>query len=309
MSVLAFLEAHSKAKAAEPPPPPPIETVRLANGSVLMGRVLSRADGKIRVLVDGVGEVIVDSTAVAADAPSHRMAGTPSPWSGSLSTGVLYVSEIAPGIVGTNLGVEITSTIARALPRGRITLDGTLGYSRVEPVAATIDNWGLTLGFRHDLRGRFLVLATDVYEVNRVQYLKYRSTTLAGIGYSILKSPSLSLIAAPGLGYSKSEQTAYGRILSFGNRQPPGVEGVAWGIHDMSMIQLAPTIMLEQQLLWLSSVDHGRFRQAQLDMRLTGAVTSHVKMLIVYGMQYDSSMPSPVRKTIQSLNSGIQLGF
>jgi len=279
--------------------------VRLTNGSVLVGRIVSRAEGKVHVLVDGVGEVVVDSAAVAPGAPAKA----PSPWSGSLSAGVLYVSDIAPGIVGTNLGVEITSSIARALPHGGLTLDGTLGYSRVEPVAATIDQWGLTLGFKHDLPGRFLTLARTRYEVNRVQFLRYRSTTLGGVGYEIVKHPKITLNAAPGLGYSKSEQTPYGRILSFGNRQPPSVEGVAWGAHNMLMVQLTPTVTLQQDLLWLSSLEDGKFRQAQLDVRLTGTVTSHLKMLIVYALQYDSSMPAPVRQTLQSLNSGVQLGF
>ena len=120
-------------------------------------------------------------------------------------------------------------------------------------MAATIDQWALTLGGRHDLPGRFLLLGMTRYEANRVQYLQYRSTTLAGLGYSVLKSPKWNLIVAPGLGYSKSEQTPYGRILSFGNRQTPSVEGTAWGAHDTLMAQLGPTIMLQQNLIWLSA--------------------------------------------------------
>lgn len=211
--------------------------------------------------------------------------------------------------MGSNLGVELKSRVGRAFPHATVTLDGNLGYSRVEPSAATIDQWGLTLGSRHELPRRFMVLATTSYEVDRVQYLQYRSITLAGIGYSILKMPRATLIVAPGIGYSKSEQTAYGRVLSFGNRQPPSVEGMAWGAHDMLMLQLAPTIMLEQQSLWLTAMENGAFRQAQFDVRLSGAVTRHLKMLIVYSGQYDSSMPAPVRKTVQSLNPGIQLEF
>lgn len=303
------LWGHAEAATPEAQSPPPIETVRLTNGSVLVGRVTSRSGGRLRVLVDGMGEVVVDSAAVAPMATPMTMPGAASPWSGTLSAGVLYVSEIAPGIVGTNIGVEITSRIARTFHLGTVTLDGTLGYSRVEPVTATIDQWGLTLGSRHNLPGRFLLLATTRYEVNRVQYLQYRSTTLAGVGYSVFKFPKLNLIVAPGVGYSKSEQTPYGRILSFGNRQPPSVEGVAWGAHDMLMAQLTPAVMLQQDLIWLSAWGDSRFRQMQLDVRLTGAVMNHVKMLIVFSRQYDSTMPAPVKRTVQSLNSGIQIEF
>lgn len=300
--------APAAAAEAPAPPPQPAETVRLKNGTVLMGHVVSAGAGQLRLLVEGVGEVVVDSAAVAPNAAPMAMPA-PSPWSGSLSAGVLYVSEIAPGIVGTNIGVEITSRLARNFRLGTVTLDGTLGYERVEPEVATIDKWGFTLGSRHDLPGAFLLLATTRYEVSRVQYLKYRSTTLGGVGYELVKLPKLSLIVAPGVGYAKSEQTPYGRLLSFGNRQPPSVEGVAWGVHDMLMAQLGSTVMLEQDLLWLTARGDPRVRQMQLDVRLSGAVTEHVKMLIVYSRQYDSSMPAPVRRSVQSLNSGVQLAF
>ena len=244
---------YAEAAAAEAPPPPPIGTVRLANGSVLVGRVTSMGEGKLHMLVDGVGEVVVDSAVVATIATPRTTPRAPSPWSATLSAGVVYVSEIATGIVGTNVGVQITSRIARTFHTGALTLDGTLGYARVEPFTATIDQWGLTLGSRRDLPARFLLLATTRYEVNRVSYLQYRSTTLGGLGFSILKSPKLSLIVAPGVGYSKSEQTELGRILSFAFRQPPSVEGVAWGAHDIFTAQLSPTVVLQEEMIWLTT--------------------------------------------------------
>jgi len=48
-----------------------------------------------------------------------------------------------------------------------------------------------------------------------VQYLQYRTTTIAGLGYFVVKSSRVSLFVAPGIGYGKSEQTALGRVLSF----------------------------------------------------------------------------------------------
>ena len=309
LALLGCLGRYAEAAAAEALPPQPIETVRLTNGSVLVGRVTSRSEGRLHILVDGLGEVVVDSAAVAPLATPLTTPRVASPWSGALSTSVVYVSQIAPGIVGANLGVAITSRIARTSRLGELSLDGTLGYTRVEPVAASVDQWGLTLGSRLNLPARFLLLATSRYEVNRVAYLQYRSTTLGGVGFSILKSPKLNLIVAPGAGYSKSEQTAIGRILSFAYRQPPSVEGVAWGAHDIVTAQLSPTVTLQQDMIWLFARGDSRFRQMQLDVRLTGAVTNHLKMLIVFTQQYDSSMPTPIEKAIRSLNSGIQLEF
>ena len=84
------------------PPAPAVETVRLTNGSVLVGRITSRGEGRLHVLVEGVGEVVVDSLAVAPATPPMAMPGAPPAWSGNLSVGALYVSEIAPGVVGAS---------------------------------------------------------------------------------------------------------------------------------------------------------------------------------------------------------------
>jgi hypothetical protein len=295
-------------------PAPPTDTIRLANGTVLLGHIASFSNAKVHILVDGMGEVTVDSSALIAAAPRQMgapsMAAPPhSPWSGTLSASGAYVSEVVPDLVGSALGVQVAATLARTTPTGAVTLDGALGYWRVEPDAAALDQWSLALGWRHDLAPRFPVLAKTSFDVNRVQTLKYRSTTLAGIGYAFVKQPRVTLTAAPGLGYARSEQTTRGRVLSFAGGKSPTVDGFAWGAHEMLMAQLTPTLGLQQNMLWLHGFSDASYRQLQLDARLTAMVMKHLGLLIVFTQQYDSSMPAPVSKTIRTLNPGIQLVF
>lgn len=91
-ALLGCLVGHSSSVAAEASPAAAPESVHLTNGSVLVGRVLSRAEGRIRMFVEGLGELTLDSALVVRGAPAHAMPATPSVWSGNLSAGVLYVS-------------------------------------------------------------------------------------------------------------------------------------------------------------------------------------------------------------------------
>jgi hypothetical protein len=292
---------------AQEPEASTIEVFRLANGTVLVGRLLSSVDGTVQIDVDGLGSVGVDSAAITSREPAPPPPAAPSAWSGSLSIGASYATAILPGVAETNIGLELTGSVARALSRGAVTLDGSLAYSRIKPAAATTDQWALILGGRQGFAPRLMVLGTSRMDVNHVWALRYRTTSLAGVGFQVLMRPRISLIVAPGLGYVKSEQTDLGRLYSFANGRAPGVDGSAWGFHEMLMIQLAPMLTFQQGATWVRGTQANPQTHLEMDARLTGMVTSHFGLLIVLTRSYDSSIPSPVKNTITILNSGMQL--
>jgi putative salt-induced outer membrane protein YdiY len=294
--------------AAQTPSPAPLEVIRLVGGSGLVGRVTSTGDGKIHMYVDGVGDVVIDSAAVASRSPVPPPAPPPSPWSGMLTGSMTHISTIAPGIAGSTLGAQVTLGVARSGARGAITLDGNLSYWRREPDSADVDLWGLSLGGRRMLTQRWVLLGRSKLDVNHVQFLQYRSTTLAGLGYFIVKSDRVSLLLAPGLGYGKSEQTAYGRVLSFAAGIPASVEGPITGVHDMLTVQLTPMLSFQQDMHYFWSLRASTpYRQAEFNARLLGMMTTHFGLSIAFTQQYDSSMPPPVNRTLRSLISGVQL--
>jgi len=183
-----------------------------------------------------------------------------------------------------------------------------LSYWRVEPTAAAVDLWSVTVGGRRMLAPRWVLMARSEFEVNRVQYLQYRSTTIGGLGYFVVKSGRVSLLVAPGLGYGKSEQTAIGRVLSFAAGIPPGVEGPITGVHDALNLQLTPMLSFQQDLHYFWGLRE-TFQQAQFNAKLLGMVTPHFGLSIAFKDVYDSSMPPPVERNLRSLVSGIQLKF
>jgi len=207
--------ACAQRAAAQTPPPAPLEVIRLANGSSLVGRVTSTEDGKIHMSVVGLGDVVIDAAAVASRSPAAPPPPPRSPWSGTATGSMTHVSTAVLGVAGSTLGAQLTGGVARTGPRGTVTLDGALSYWRVDPAAAAVNQKSLTLGGRWMLRPGWVLMGRSEFEVNRVQYLQYRTTTIAGLGYFVVKSSRVSLFVAPGIGYGKSEQTALGRVLSF----------------------------------------------------------------------------------------------
>jgi putative salt-induced outer membrane protein YdiY len=274
--------------------------------------VTAAGAGKIHVHVEGLGDVVIDSAAVASRSPvppPPSPPSPPSPWSGTLTGSVTHVSVIVPGLAGSTLGAQINGGVARATAHGALTLDGNLSYWRVEPAVAAANEWGLTLAGRRMLAPRWVLMGRSTYTENRVQYLKYRSTTLAGLGYYFVKTARVSLLVAPGVGYGKSEQTATGRVLSFAAGIPPGVEGAIVGVHDMLALQLTPALSFLQDMHYGWSAGGRAYRQADFNAKLLGMITKHFGLSIAFRDQYDTSMPAPVKRSLQSLVSGVQLKF
>jgi putative salt-induced outer membrane protein YdiY len=299
--------AYAHPAAAQTPSPTPLEVVRLVSGTSLVGRVTATRDGKVHMHVDGLGDVVLDSAAVASRSPVPAAPRPPSPWSGTLTPSVTHISTIAPGLAGSTLGAQVTLGVARTGARGGLTLEGNLSYWRREPDSADVDQWGLTLGGRRMLTPRVVLMGRSQFEVNHVQFLEYRSTTIAGLGYFVVKSDRVSVLVAPGLGYGKNEQTEYGRVLSFAAGVPAGVEGPITGVHEMLSLQLTPMLTFQQDMHYFWSLSDMPFRQADVNAKLVGMVSAHFGLSITYRQQYDSSMPPPVNRTLRSLISGVQV--
>src|SRR2546426_12168188 len=111
LSALIVL-GYSHSAAAQTPSPPP-EVIRLIGGSGLVGRVTSTGGGKIHMYVDGVGDVVIDSAAVASRSPVPPPPPPPSPWSGTMTGSMTHISTVAPGLAGSTLGAQVTLGIAR----------------------------------------------------------------------------------------------------------------------------------------------------------------------------------------------------
>ncbi|RPH35635.1 hypothetical protein EHM92_05860, partial [bacterium] len=122
--------------AAQTPPPTPQEVVRLAGGSSLVGSVTSIGEGRIRMQVNGIGEVAIDTAAITSRSPVPSPPPPPSPWSGKLNGSMTHISAVVPGVSGPTLGAQVTFAVNRKDDRNTLTFEGNLNYLRVQPAAA-----------------------------------------------------------------------------------------------------------------------------------------------------------------------------
>src|SRR5437764_9821989 len=130
--LLFMLLACPAPAPAQQSAPAPLEVIRLVGGSAFVGRVTATGGGKLHMYVNGVGEVVIDSAAVASRSPVPPPPAALSAWSGTFTGSVTLISTIAPGVAGSTLGSQMTLGVARNGARGAITLDGNLSYWRRE---------------------------------------------------------------------------------------------------------------------------------------------------------------------------------
>ncbi len=65
--------------AAQTPSPAPLEVIRRVGGSSIVGRVAASGHGKVHMHVDGRGDVVIDSAAVASRSSVPPPPPPPSP--------------------------------------------------------------------------------------------------------------------------------------------------------------------------------------------------------------------------------------
>jgi hypothetical protein len=145
-------------------------TLQLSNGSILVGRILSEADGKIRFQADMVGEVLIDAVAVTArsaaspNRPPPPVSGSPEVEKGA-ATRPAPPTPIAPPHPSWVRSLSVGGSYHSA-PYVQGPLKGTIGGLTGEalglPGDQTSAQVGLTL-LRNGLRDSFLVIGSFTY--------------------------------------------------------------------------------------------------------------------------------------------------
>lgn len=312
--------AKAQSQAPSRPTADSVVTLRLANGTQLVGKIVEEGKGRVRLSVPGAGDVTIDSAAVIsrsagtppapASAPAVPAAAPKPPrWSGAVTLSGTYVSGLIPKVSGTTLGAQASAEVAETQPSGGLSFNASLGYQRTEPAVAAMNQWALKLGWRHELSSKVSFIFSSKFDVNHAQHVSGRSGTQAGVGFFAAHTPKVTLLLAPGVGYSWSQQDAQGKILSFASGAPSGQSGFAGGIFDLFIVTLAPGLTFDQQFLMFHTIGRNTSSTYQFDARLTGMVTRTLGISAAFVQQFDSSIPHPVNRTMSSLNSGLQIRF
>ena len=315
-AALLSLPAAQRAQAqALPVDTAAVVVLRLEDGSILRGRVTSQTADSVIFLSEAVGRVAVARSAVTAitaaenDAKSAlatvpTLGGDNAPsvrWSRRLEVGYQYMSEVARDEVGAVIGGSVGVSLERSSPKSSVTVGLQVNYQRQNPNPAASDDQLVNITANRLLSANYRLVAQTIAERNRPQEIDARFTQHVGVGRVLVRTNRVRLFVAPGAAFAYANATEEAELASNG---AVTVSGVGGGFYESLSLKISPTIQLSQNLLWTEI--SGR-RQHASSITLSGQLSAHLGMNVVYNRRYDSGLVDPIRPTFNKVMIGLQL--
>jgi len=315
-AALLSLPAAQRAQAqALPVDTAAVVVLRLEDGSILRGRVTSQTADSVIFLSEAVGRVAVARSAVTAitaaenDAKSAlatvpTLGGDNAPsvrWSRRLEVGYQYMSEVARDEVGAVIGGSVGVSLERSSPKSSVTVGLQVNYQRQNPNPAASDDQMVNITANRLLSANYRLVLQTVAERNRPQEIDARFTQHVGVGRVLVRTNRVRLFVAPGAAFAHANATEEAELASNG---AVTVSGVGGGFYESLSLKISPTIQLSQNLLWTEI--SGR-RQHASSITLSGQLSAHLGMNVVYNRRYDSGLVDPIRPTFNKVMIGLQL--
>ena len=315
-AALLSLPAAQRAQAqALPVDTAAVVVLRLEDGSILRGRVTSQTADSVIFLSEAVGRVAVARSAVTAitaaenDAKSAlatvpTLGGDHAPsvrWSRRLEVGYQYMSEVARDEVGAVIGGSVGVSLERSSPKSSVTVGLQVNYQRQNPNPAASDDQMVNITANRLLSANYRLVLQTVAERNRPQEIDARFTQHVGVGRVLVRTNRVRLFVAPGAAFAHANATEEAELASNG---AVTVSGVGGGFYESLSLKISPTIQLSQNLLWTEI--SGR-RQHASSITLSGQLSAHLGMNVVYNRRYDSGLVDPIRPTFNKVMIGLQL--
>ena len=315
-AALLSLPAAQRAQAqALPVDTAAVVVLRLEDGSILRGRVTSQTADSVIFLSEAVGRVAVARSAVTAitaaenDAKSAlatvpTLGGDHAPsvrWSRRLEVGYQYMSEVARDEVGAVIGGSVGVSLERSSPKSSVTVGLQVNYQRQNPNPAASDDQMVNITANRLLSANYRLVAQTIAERNRPQEIDARFTQHVGVGRVLVRTNRVRLFVAPGAAFAHANATEEAELASNG---AVTVSGVGGGFYESLSLKISPTIQLSQNLLWTEI--SGR-RQHASSITLSGQLSAHLGMNVVYNRRYDSGLVDPIRPTFNKVMIGLQL--
>lgn len=295
-------------------------TITLSNGSKISGTVTKRADGKVTLQADLIGEVVIEEKDIAGFGP----AATPAPaqttptqamtstvkWSATGTAGYTYVSGAAPLLnVGDTHGVSLSLTTERTSPKDALSVSGSYSYQRTKPATAAANGGSATVAYNRQLNSALTLITRTTYAKDKVQRINRRFTNLNGLGFMPVKTTRATLSLVPGLGFTTTKYEVSEPALA-----PlfAGVKNTAfgYGIFEYLKFNILPTLSIQQTFMHLRAFERSSQYVSEGMVSLVGLISPRVGLSISYTYNYDSQLPEPyIKRRTGSLTSGIQIKF
>ncbi|MBI2215373.1 MAG: DUF481 domain-containing protein [Acidobacteria bacterium] len=326
----------------------PIVTLRLSDGTVLVGRVVSEAEGKLRVRTALLGEIEIDDESVVDRTPGpvpHDAAANPvtppteppaAPtaktvavsWTRSVSIGGSFISapyeqgeidEGNPGYTGKALGLpgeqlhaQFNLNLLRSGPADRWSLDSSFTFVDAQPTGRLTQAFKLDSTYSRLFHGRDFVFSNTAFRRDVVRNIDNSIVQSFGVGREFAVAKSRVLNIMPGVLVQREEkETIYDADVMFG-----------FGFMETFSITNSRGVALDQRLIAKTLVEDLSLYSIDAYVGVRAPLTK--RMMLQAGLQFDhdemlglqqTKLPGTDiilyanKKSSLQLTTGIQIGF
>ncbi len=285
----------------------------MQNGSVLIGSIVAETAEKVRVRVEGIGEIDVLTAAIAGrsegtvgiqqvptqgvpteDAPPPTAAvGKGVTWTRTLMVGGNYSSAqfnqgplegTIPGLTGKALGLpgaqlstQLRTTIQRTSPANNWWLAANATYAEAQPRGALAKSYEIINDVRHNLTPQWYVLGLTTFTTDKVRRIDDSVVQMIGVGQRLVNTPRYRFDLVGGVEAQRSQDgTPYdGEILEgFG-----AVETFHFGTDN--------GMGLDQRLLLKTVVQNTNLFSMESFIGLNAPLSKHLALTVSLQSTYD----------------------
>jgi hypothetical protein len=315
-------------------PSAPADTLRLANGDVLHGRLLQRANGEIRFANPVLGTVVVAESAATvelenvlpsvqaarspATAPAKSRTGESDPATVAAATPRRWNSKIESGLIwqsskdSTDLNLREETNYKSA--RNDVRFQARYLYSKSNSVTNT-DRTDTGFRWRRELDGTWFAQTNTTYLSDKVKGIDHNAEENLGVGYHLIKSASTNASIGSGVtlqyrdapnidtGYSLLGELFQDFALKINKRLEIGEEASAlYSPSGRSLRALANN----QYLFVDTSVPNYRYGANAF---VRGKLTDAFSLNLRYEFNFDSAVAAPTQKTDERVTTALGYSF
>ncbi len=306
------LAAAPAARAQGAAPTGPIVSLKLADGSTVVGRVVKQDDANVTLDTQLFGVVTIPRDKVTQLLSGGAPTSSAAPkvhWTRTATLRGMYSSAVVPGYIGETKGLQVDVKVSRRSAIASETFRATSSYQKTSPNPASVDEGDASLLLTRSISGPFHLLSESDLERNRLQEIDYRFTEHVGLGWNPIATKTTWFLLAPGIAYTQEQAPDSSRIRNVAGGAFEDANGLGMGAYEALSLTVLDGLALDQDLLMIHGFDGTPRLQYTGNANLIGMVSKRFGLSIGYSRRYDSTLPTPIKRALDELTSGIQINF
>ena len=196
--------------------------------------------------------------------------------------------------LGVNLGIE------RATARHINSFSANYSFARAKPSPAYSNH--LLATFQHDyiLSPKNRIISQTSFLRDPPKTITHRTEQIVGFARTLILTPSITFMVAPGLAYSFGEKEYVGDVDD---------QHFGYGLYQILNHSLTPTLSLQQKLKAVRSFSDPQYIRASASVSLTVQLTKTIGLQTSLESTYDGRPAEGIEELQYQTNTGLQFKF